>query len=504
MKYIRLVLSVTTLAAWFTVFEIDKAWSADQKTNRERLTGRTTPNSADEIRSAIMLDLRESERWTSEQPRVEVAKGVVRLSGTVASLQEKTLAAEIAKRTGGVQAVQNQILVERSDRADQAIQEDVQKVLRINSSVDEPRITVNVSNGKVALLGKVESLAEKRIAEFSASGVSGVTEVVNQITVQMVADRTDEELRDEIAALIVQSVSFDDLQIDVDVRDMVAFLSGKATSLAQKERLEAYAEIQGVDAVDATNIEVNPDAGDPGHRQTLYQNASDETISESLARSFRLDPFLVSRIEQIELDVSDGIVTLQGTVDQLRMKNRAQRLAADVVGVRLVRNNLEVSPADSELTDMEMIHTTQAAIARSAYLDRRDLRVHCQDAHITLYGVVESELEKEVAQFVASATPGVVHVNNSLVVDRKPSGKSDEAIAESLERKLKYALLGQSDEIDFTIENGVAILRGEVETWRQWQAAMDLAIEAGAHHPHNLIKVRFHPSHSHHHYFVPR
>lgn len=108
---------------------------------------------------------------------------------------------------------------------------------------------------------------------------------------------------------------------------------------------------------------------------------------------------------------------------------------------------------------------------------------------------MESELEKKVAGWLADNVAGVVHVNNRLAVEKKWTPKPDEKIKRDLQRKLKFTLLETGSKIDVTVENGVAILRGEVDTWRQWQAAMDLALEAGAKHPHNLLNVRFHPPH---------
>jgi len=179
-------------------------------------------------------------------------------------------------------------------------------------------------------------------------------------------------------------------------------------------------------------------------------------------------------------------------------------LASDIVGVQRVVNEIEVQYVDKEVSDMEIIHETQAAILRSAHLDRRNIRVHCQRAHVSLYGIVESDLEKRVAQWIADGVTGVVHVNNSLAVEQEWEEKSDEAIKSDLERKLRFSLLDKSDKIDVTVEKGTVILRGEVATWRQWQMVMDLALEAGARHPHNLLNVRYHPPHGASRLFVPR
>ena len=65
-----------------------------------------------------------------------------------------------------------------------------------------------------------------------------------------------------------------------------------------------------------------------------------------------------------------------------------------------------------------------------------------------------------------------------------------------------------NNQVTATVENGVAILRGTVDTWYMWQTALDQAIAAGAREPHILIEVRYGlPSGPHYygpHDYVPR
>jgi len=135
----------------------------------------TNKLSDSDISAAIQADIQDASRIAGGEIGVSSKAGWVTLAGTATSLLDKQMAAAIAKRTRGVEAVLNQLIVVASDRRDDDIRGDVDKVLRINDSVDEPRIAVDVSRGEVSLTGKVDSLAEKRIAELVAGGVNGVT-----------------------------------------------------------------------------------------------------------------------------------------------------------------------------------------------------------------------------------------------------------------------------------------------------------------------------------------
>ncbi|QDV88511.1 BON domain-containing protein [Planctomycetes bacterium TBK1r] len=459
---------------------------------------------SEELESAIKADLDDTESLNASRISVEVENGLVTLSGNVSSLMDKRRAGQIAKRTRSIQGVLNQLYVDRSDRSDDAIREDVLMRLRVNDSLDRPEIVVNVENGNVAMAGKIDSLAEKRLAETAAAGVRGVTEVQNQLTVALTKPRSDEELREEIQALIVNSVYFDDVEIRVQVDDAIATLSGTVGSVAQKANLIETAEIWGVKGVVADDVSVDPDQLDPTRRAGRYAIVSDQSIRQTLDRVFANDPIVFPFADSISPTVQSGVVTLDGTVGNLRVKNKAERLAMDAIGVTRVVNELEVRYEGELPSDAEIIRLSQQAISRSPNLDRRDFRIHCQAAHVSFYGLVESEFEKQLAEWIVDGVPGVVHVNNALAVQDDWKPKSDDQIREDLERKLKFALFDTSNQIQVEVSDGVVILNGEVDTWRQWQAAMDLAIEAGARHPHNLLNVRMHPPHGGSRIYVPR
>jgi osmotically-inducible protein OsmY len=71
-----------------------------------------------------------------------------------------------------------------------------------------------------------------------------------------------------------------------------------------------------------------------------------EDVSEALTRSHEVDA------TNIEVTVSDGVVTLAGSVDDRHAKRMAEDIAEDVSGVRDVQNQLRVQPS-STITSAE-------------------------------------------------------------------------------------------------------------------------------------------------------
>jgi hypothetical protein len=66
---------------------------------------------------------------------------------------------------------------------------------------------------------------------------------------------------------------------------------------------------------------------------------SDDAIREDLCELLTDDPAVDAT--EIEVRVSEGMVTLDGTVRDRTMKHRAERLAESIRGVRDVQNNLQ-------------------------------------------------------------------------------------------------------------------------------------------------------------------
>jgi osmotically-inducible protein OsmY len=73
-------------------------------------------------------------------------------------------------------------------RSDERIQEDVSEALRRHSEIDASEIEVDVKDGLVTLSGTVESRQIKRMAEDCAAGISGVSDVKDDLRIMSSAD----------------------------------------------------------------------------------------------------------------------------------------------------------------------------------------------------------------------------------------------------------------------------------------------------------------------------
>lgn len=136
---------------------------------------------------------------------VDVAKGVVTLSGTVRTYAEKTVAVEDAWKIRGVRRVVDKITVSPEElRLDGDIALDVVNMLEGDSRLEARNVVVKVSGSVVELSGTVVRLAEKEAAEEDAWFVPGVVDVANNLDVSPAKVRPDPEIADDIRTAIVR------------------------------------------------------------------------------------------------------------------------------------------------------------------------------------------------------------------------------------------------------------------------------------------------------------
>jgi len=113
----------------------------------------------------------------------EADLGWVTLRGEVNNLNAKNAAEKLAENTLGATGVTNRIKVKAPIVEDIAIEADIRESLRENAITEAWGIKVVVQNGVATLTGTVDSYVEKSEAAWVASNNEGVNEVVNSLEV---------------------------------------------------------------------------------------------------------------------------------------------------------------------------------------------------------------------------------------------------------------------------------------------------------------------------------
>jgi hyperosmotically inducible periplasmic protein len=137
-------------------------------------------------------------------------------------------------------------------------------------------------------------------------------------------------------------------QINVDTKDRVVTLKGEVDSEAAKARaMEIARATDGVrDVVDAMTVK-SPVSATTGAADTIRDKASeagqvlgDAGITTAVKTKLLADPD-VSGLK-IDVDTTDGVVTLKGGVNSAVEKKRAIEIARETNGVKSVKDQLKI------------------------------------------------------------------------------------------------------------------------------------------------------------------
>jgi hyperosmotically inducible protein len=229
-------------------------------------------------------------------------------------------------------------------------------VYSLNEILNPLTIDANAENGRVTLTGKVDNQAEKNLAGRIAAGLAGVTgvdnrlEIVNQDTGERKKNRLFRLISDAtVATRIEMRLLWNDatsgLDIDVDTREGVATLSGAVSSEEERRVAERIARrTDGVREV-KNKLRVAPEEtlGYEARRIALTadREISDAWITTRVITSLLFD----SAVDDSGINVytENGVVTLAGTVPNLRQKLDAAEIARHTSGVKKVENKLRVA-----------------------------------------------------------------------------------------------------------------------------------------------------------------
>lgn len=207
---------------------------------------------------------------------------------------------------------------------------DVNRALASDTRIDQSMIGVSSEEpGVITLDGQVDTCNEKILAEDIAGRVRGVKDVVNNISVVPPIARSDEEITENIRTNLKLDVWVDDTKVSVETIDGVAFLRGTVSTRHEKQEAENDARwVAGV--VDVVNhLLVKPE-------MKIADAEIARDVRAALIKNTRLD------LTEMNVDVSDGVVTLTGEVPNFTQKRIAEFVAFSVPGVVDVLNELHV------------------------------------------------------------------------------------------------------------------------------------------------------------------
>ena len=437
---------------------------------------------------------------------VTTREGIVDLTGFTNSLLSRERAEEVALAVRGVRGLHSTVAVHNEAIGDAELQRDVCGALADDPATDDYQVHCTVAGGVVTLAGLVQSWAEKQLVLRVLKGVRGVRAFVADHLVIRGGEihNSDEEITTQIRELLDWDIRVNGALVEVRTNEQVVHLSGTVGTHAEKDRLVAIAYQTGAIRVDARDLFVAYWALGPTIRREKFAPKTDEAIGAAVRDTLRVNPRM--RASETLVQVHEGVVTLAGTVSNLRTKQHAEQDARHVVGVTNVHNLLKVRPARL-VPDEDIRQTMVDALARDSSLGRNVVSVHVHEGKVLLTGHVNSSFEFERAEDVAGGISGVLDVNNRLEIadaepkkdcttpfrgkDNRPSipSESDHALAERIRARYGWSASLHNQGVEVQVEKGRATLSGTVDTWLHRKEAAQAAHEAGSREVNNHLCV---------------
>jgi osmotically-inducible protein OsmY len=201
-------------------------------------------------------------------------------------------------------------------------------------------------------------------------------------------------------------------------------LDGEVPSVATKKlALEKAAAIPGVAGiVDRLHVKPATPMGDGEIRAHVRDALIGELAFEALEiREFDAGKWLLARgVPQgsrgaIDVEVQDGIVTLNGRVPGLTSKRLAGVLAWWVPGVRDAVNGIEVDPPEEDSPDL-IEEAVRVALEKDPLVNAGQIRVGARKTWVRLTGAVPAGVERDAAERDAWCIFGVDNVLNEIEV----------------------------------------------------------------------------------------
>lgn len=210
-----------------------------------------------EIQKHVMEELNWEPAIHSSEIGVAVKNGVVTLSGTVDTYQEKKTAEKAALKVAGVKGIAEDIVIKLSyhdQRTDTELADAAVNALKWNVLVPSDKIKVKVENGWVTAEGMVEWAYEQHAVRDVLASITGVKGISNLVKVTPKLNPAD--VKKKIVAAFERSASIDANGIHIENVGDKVILTGKVRSYSEKREAEQVVwKAPGVAAVE-NNIEV--------------------------------------------------------------------------------------------------------------------------------------------------------------------------------------------------------------------------------------------------------
>jgi hyperosmotically inducible protein len=160
---------------------------------------------------------------------------------------------------------------------------------------------------------------------------------------------------------------------------------------------------------------------DKNHNDAFVAGPGGESrIAQQVRHELLMLPYYTI-FDDLAFRVDGGTVILMGAVTNPVLKSDAENVVKKIEGVAQVINNIKVlplSPMDWQIrrAEFRVIYGDPQIGDRYGHQALPSIHIIVENGHVSLEGVVASEMDKNLINIRANSVPGVFSVTNNLVV----------------------------------------------------------------------------------------
>jgi len=233
--------------------------------------------------------------------------------------------------------------------------------------------------------------------------------VLMSMTALAATGRYDQQIQQAVSMKVHDAKQLQNVQSSVE--DGIVTLTG-TVSLYQ-DKLDAAKKVKKL-----ANV-----AGVRNKIVVAGETVSDAQLQQKLAKKLAYDRvgYRDNAFNNLTLAVKDGSVTVGGETVNYTARDSALATVQRMPGVKDVVNEVKVLP--TSIFDDQLRIRTARAIYRDSVLGRYatdpvdPIRIVVDNGHVTLYGTVQSQMDKTIAGMRANGVFGAFSVENKLAVN---------------------------------------------------------------------------------------
>jgi len=233
--------------------------------------------------------------------------------------------------------------------------------------------------------------------------------VLLSLTAMASPGRADQQIQQAVSAKIHDARQLQDVRSSVE--DGIVTLTG--TVNLYQDKLDAAKKVKKMPSINGVRNQI----------EVAGETVPDGQLEQKLIKKLAYDRvgYFDNAFNYLTVSVKDGVTTLGGDVYNDVARDSALAIVQRMPGVKDVVSEVKVLPTsifDNDLR-VRMVRAIygDSVLGRYATDPVDPIRIVVDDGHVTLYGTVQSQMDKQIAGLRANQVFGAFSVDNKLAVN---------------------------------------------------------------------------------------